>query len=302
MKSIRKKEGFAGQRAIIIPRKILSQQCSNDEIIGGGYITDVGYYPKAQFHYRKRPNGIDQHILIYCIEGSGWVQIAETRLSVSSGEFFVVPAKTPHFYAANKDNEWTIYWIHYKGKVLDKVTNLLLKELNGYKSAVSYSENRIKLFEEIYSNLERGYSIDNLRYANLCLSYFLSSFLFKDKFDIVAPVGTRDVAGIAIDYMQKHINQMLTLNEIALSVNLSVSHLAAIFHKRTGFAPIEYFNHLKIQKASQYLQFTQDRVNEISNKLGIQDSYYFSRLFKKLMGISPIEYRKKFRGDVGTQG
>ena len=65
MKSIRKKEGFAGQRAIIIPRKILSQQCSNDEVIGSGYITDLGYYPKAQFHYRKRLNGIDQHILIY---------------------------------------------------------------------------------------------------------------------------------------------------------------------------------------------------------------------------------------------
>lgn len=301
MKSIRKKEGFAGQRAIIIPRQILSQQCSNDEIISGGYITDVGYYPKAQFHYRKRPNGIDQHILIYCIEGSGWVQIGDNRFSISSGEFFIVPAKTPHSYAANKDNEWTIYWIHYKGKVFDKITSLLIKELNGYKSAVSFSERRIELFEEIYSNLERGYSIDNIRYANLCLSYFLSSFLYKNKFDIIAPVERRDVAGLAIDYMQKHINQTLTLNEIALAVNLSVSHLAAIFHKRTGFAPIEYFNHLKIQKASQYLQFTQDRINEISNKLGIQDSYYFSRLFKKLMGISPIEYRRKFRGDVEIQ-
>ena len=132
----------------------------------------------------------------------------------------------------------------------------------------------------------------------MCSWYYLSSFLFKNKFNIITPVENRDVAGIAIDYMQKHINQILTLQEIALSVNLSVSHFAAIFHKRTGFAPIEYFNHLKIQKASQYLQFTQDRVNEIANKLGIDDSYYFSRLFKKLMGISPIEYRKKFRGDV----
>lgn len=298
MKSIRKKEGFAGQRAIIIPRKILSQQCSNDEVIGSGYITDLGYYPKAQFHYRKRLNGIDQHILIYCIEGSGWVQIGNVKYTISSGEFFIVPVKTAHAYAANKDNEWTIYWIHFKGKIFDKITNLLVKKLNGYKGSISYSPRRIELFEEMYSNLERGYSIENLHYANMCSWYYLSSFLFKNKFGIIAPVENRDVAGIAIDYMQKHINQILTLHEIALSVNLSVSHFAAIFHKRTGFAPIEYFNHLKIQKASQYLQFTQDRVNEIANKLGIEDSYYFSRLFKKLMGISPIEYRKKFRGDT----
>lgn len=293
MKSIRKKEGFAGQRAIVIPRKILSQQCSNDDILRGGYITDLGYYPRAKFHYRKRHQGIDQNILIYCVEGSGSVQIGEEKFLISSGEFFIVPAKTPHYYAANEDHEWTIYWIHFKGKGFDAISNLLVKELHGYKGTIIYSSRRIELFEEIYSNLERGYSIENLYYANMCSWYYLSSFLFNNKFNVIVPVENSDVAGIAIDYMQRHLNQILTLNEIARSVNLSVSHFAAIFHKRTGFAPIEYFNHLKIQKASQYLQFTQDRVKEIANNLGIEDSYYFSRLFKKLMGISPIEYRKR---------
>jgi AraC family transcriptional regulator of arabinose operon len=56
-----------------------------------------------------------------------------------------------------------------------------------------------------------------------------------------------------------------------------------------------YFNHLKIQKACQYLHFTDDRINQIADQLGIGDSYYFSRLFKKLMGISPVEYRKRIR-------
>jgi AraC-like DNA-binding protein len=293
MKSIRKKEGFAGQRAIIIPRKILSQQCSNDEITGGGYITDLGYYPRARFHYRKRQHGIDQNILIYCIEGSGWVQIGDEKYIISSGDFFIVPQKIPHSYAANEDHEWTIYWIHYKGKVFDAISNLIVKELNGYKGSISFSSKRVELFEEIYSNLERGYSIENLYYANMCSWYYLSSFLFKNKFSVTAPVVNKDVSGIAIDFMQNHLNQILTLTEIAQSVNLSVSHFAAIFHKRTGFAPIEYFNHLKIQKATQYLQFTKDRVKEIANNLGIEDSYYFSRLFKKLMGISPNEYRKR---------
>ena len=62
---------------------------------------------------------------------------------------------------------------------------------------------------------------------------------------------------------------------------------------KTGFSPIEYFNHLKVQKACQYLLFTDLRVKEIADKLGIEDPYYFSRMFSKLMGMSPGTYRTK---------
>jgi AraC-like DNA-binding protein len=86
---------------------------------------------------------------------------------------------------------------------------------------------------------------------------------------------------------------LLTLEEIARQVNLSPSHFSFIFKKKTGFSPIEYFNHLKIQKACQYLLFTDLRIKEISSELGIDDQYYFSRLFTKVMGFAPNDYREK---------
>jgi len=86
---------------------------------------------------------------------------------------------------------------------------------------------------------------------------------------------------------------MLTLKEIAEGVNLSGSHFSFIFRKKTGFSPIEYFNHLKVQKASQFLLFTDLRIKEIADKLGIKDPYYFTRMFTKLMGVSPATYRTK---------
>jgi AraC-like DNA-binding protein len=93
--------------------------------------------------------------------------------------------------------------------------------------------------------------------------------------------------------MQQNLSHLLSLEDIAASVNYSTSHYSAIFRKKTGFAPIEYFNHLKIQKACQFLHYTDLRIKEISDKLGIEDPYYFSRMFSKLMGVSPNQYRAR---------
>jgi AraC family transcriptional regulator of arabinose operon len=101
------------------------------------------------------------------------------------------------------------------------------------------------------------------------------------------------VVSKTIAYMQQKINTPVKLEEIAASVNISASHFSAIFKSKTGHSPIEYFNQLKIQKACQYLSFTNMAVKEIAINLGIEDQYYFSRMFTKLMGISPTKYRGK---------
>lgn len=293
MKNIRKKEGFAGQRAIIVPSKIIYLQCINNQLIKDAYITDMGYYPQAKYHYRKRLHGIDQNILIYCDEGAGWVRIDDITISITAGDFFIVPANTQHSYAADENHPWTIYWLHFKGNTGDAMVESIVKELKGYKGTVNINASRTALFEEIYSNLERGYSRDNIIYANMCLWHYIASFHFANMFNYAIRRDANEVTSIAIDFMQKNLGTALTLSEIAQKANLSVSHFAAVFHKKTGFAPIEYFNHLKIQKACQYLQFTDHLIKEISDQLGIEDCYYFSRLFKKLMGISPLQYRKR---------
>ncbi|HWS01200.1 MAG TPA: AraC family transcriptional regulator, partial [Prolixibacteraceae bacterium] len=100
-----------------------------------------------------------------------------------------------------------------------------------------------------------------------------------------------DIITLVISFLQKSIDKSLTLNEIAASVNLSASHFASIFKKSTGFSVIDYFNHMKTQKACQYLQFTDLRIAEIAGKLGVEDPYYFSRMFTKIIGMSPNQYR-----------
>jgi len=295
---VKRREGFEGQKLIVLPKKIITGFLNKDPITKQIHITDIGYYPRAQHHHVERPAGINQHIIIYCTEGSGWIEINKKKVAVSPSQFIAIPANVPHKYGANMQKPWTIYWVHFKGEIAGSVIELILKNSENYKPYLSYSEDRIKIFEDIYFNLERGYSIESLRYVNMIFSYFLTSLIYEDKFNHVGHEQTPNIVDKIIEYMQQNITSLIRLEDLATLASLSASHFSALFKTRTGYSPIEYFNHLKIQKACQYLSFTEMSVKNIALCLGIEDPYYFSRMFTKLMGVSPNTYRKK----TGTDG
>ena len=170
---------------------------------------------------------------------------------------------------------------------------LLQQKNNGHKGFKQYNENTIQLFNEIYSQLERGYSMDHLVYSNMCLLHFLATLLYPNTYTAIGKPGYKDIHDVVIDFLGKHLDRTLTLQEMAASVNLSSAHFSYVFKKKTGFTPIEYFNHLKVQKACQYLLFTNLRIKEIALEVGIEDQFYFSRMFSRIMGSSPNEYREK---------
>jgi AraC family transcriptional regulator, arabinose operon regulatory protein len=294
-KDLRKREGFEGQRLIVLPKKVIADFLVKDLITKQIYITDIGYYPKAQFHYVERPAGTSQYIIIYCIEGYGWVEIDKKKIDVSPSEFIIIPASVQHRYGANAGKPWTIYWIHFKGDLASYIVELILNKSETYKPNLSYDDQRIKLFEDIYGNLEKGYSNDALRYVNMIFFHFLSSLIYQEKFNDADQKNESNIIASTIDFMKKNTHSIIKLNEFASFANLSVSHFSAIFKDKTGYSPIEYFNHLKIQKACQQLSFTDMPIKALAISLGIDDPYYFSRMFTRLMGISPTDYRKKNR-------
>ena len=288
----RKQDGFHGQKAIVIPRKIIEEMCANHPVIGNLYITDIGYYPKARFHYRERPNGAEQHILIYCIEGKGEATINGVSFSLKAGDYFMVPAKVAHQYASNEKKPWTIFWIHFKGSATDTMVDLFIKQMGSYSGTKLDSKKSVDLFDEMYLQLERGYSGEHLLYSNMCLMHYLATFIFPD-YSSGSALPDQDNSNLAIDFLNKNLDRTLSLKEMASKVNLTPSHFSFMFKKKTGFTPIEYFNHLKVQKACQYLLFTELRVKEIAFELGIDDQFYFSRMFTKVMGMPPNDYREK---------
>lgn len=93
-----------------------------------------------------------------------------------------------------------------------------------------------------------------------------------------------------------HYKRKLSLQELSDHLGYSVSRFSMLFKKKTGHSPLSYFNLLKIQQACFMLDSTDIKINQLCYKIGIEDTYYFSRLFHKVMGISPKEYRKAKKG------
>ena len=91
--------------------------------------------------------------------------------------FFIIPIKTAHSYAADENDPWTIFWIHFKGTVSNQIVSSIEKK-TGLKGFILNTEKSIELFNEIYTQLERGYSSDNLMLANMRLWYFFNNISF----------------------------------------------------------------------------------------------------------------------------
>lgn len=291
--SVRKKEGFAGQKSIVLPNLVIDRLSSNP-INGFLYATDIGFYPNASNHYRQRKQGSPENILIYCVAGKGWCKIENKLYTIMPNQFLVVPLGLAHTYSADKEDPWTIYWIHFKGEGGLHLARSLYEKLITGDNMIYISEARNNLFDELYKNLQLGYGKSNTGYASILLWQILGSFLYDERFGASLMQQQSDPIEKAIAYISENIQSRLTLEMISGEANLSVSHFSMLFKNKTGYTPVEYVNHLKIQIACQNLQFTNFRIKEIAELSGIEDPYYFSRVFNSLMGVSPTQYRLRF--------
>ena len=293
---MRIKDGFKGEQSIVLPKAIL-EMIEEDPLASSIYVTDIGYYPKAQHHYRSRQEPIDQYVFIYCVDGKGWFELEGKHYDVKTNQYFILPAGVPHTYAADEMNPWTIYWIHFKGKFASYFIPDVQEPIEIKPSIHSRIYARNELFEEILRILEMGYSHDNLLLACSTFYHYLSTLRFLQQFREAGTMNKQyDIISSAIHFMKENIEKKLSLDEIAKHVGYSTSHFLTLFNKRTGYSPLAYFNQLKIQQACQLLDFTNMKINQIGYKIGIEDTYYFSRLFRKIMGVSPREYKKMRKG------
>lgn len=289
MENLRIKDGFINEKIILCPNSII-RQLEDITIFNNLFITDIGFFPNAKFHYRERINGIDEFILILCTKGKGVIEFNNKKFSLFKNELIIIPNNTPHLYYSDNLDPWDILWVHFKGYYTDyyfknyKFDNTIECTLDDFRFVKI-------LFSEIFEALEGGLTENNLVLSSQILSHILSIITLRNKFDTKATNNKSIYIDQAIVFMKNNINRPLSLDDIANNVGLSRSHISLIFKDETGYSPVDFFTHLKIQKSCTMLKYSDMPIKEISATLGFNDQYYFSRVFKKIIGCSPLQYR-----------
>ena len=282
-----KRDGFNGERMIVLPTEAFSVYAQHP-MIRRLYLTDVGFFPKARHHYRKRVEGADENIFLYCSQGEGTVRIANAEYTLKPHQAICIPRLERHEYFAAPDNPWSILWVHFKG---EDSANYPLRPLQVVAFNTEAATDRMMfLFGLLFRVLDANYTEGNFIYISQVLQLILSETYFREKRSTVSE--QYKLVTRIIRYMADNLEHSVTLDELVGQFRLSKSYLNGLFLQHTSRTPMDFFIHLRIKHACGLLRSTSYQIAEIAKQLGYSDPYYFSRIFKKCIGISPKLYRQ----------
>jgi AraC family transcriptional regulator, arabinose operon regulatory protein len=277
---------------IMLPRPVRSRALSNP-LLRSLLPSHIGFFPDATHHKIRRPEGVDQAIFKYCVEGRGWCEIAGRSFDVGPGELMVVPPRQPHAYGARPEHPWTVHWFHAVGEHLD----LLLGELGvSAEQPVVFLGNSVRLvalFQDLEQVLEEDYSAPKLLYASQLLGHLVGTMIHLRRSGVSEPPGAAARVSQSAAHMVERLDRPLCVSDLASLANLSPSHYSALFRRLTGHSPKSYFTRLRVDRAAALLQSTDASVKTIAAMLGYDDALYFSRTFRAACGISPSGYRRR---------
>lgn len=100
------------------------------------------------------------------------------------------------------------------------------------------------------------------------------------------------IVNSAIEYMNEHYNDNINLTDVADKVGITSGYLSTLFSQNIESGFVDYLNEIRVENACKYLQQYQLKTYEIAFKVGFRDEKYFSKVFKKVKGMAPSEFRK----------
>jgi AraC family transcriptional regulator, arabinose operon regulatory protein len=236
-----------------------------------------------------RPLGREDYQLLYVARGKGtFIHGVEEKVVEEGSVVLYLPGEA-QCYCYTSDTSPIIYWLHFSGL---KVRELL--EENGLsKSHIFYVgiKNELALiFDKIIKELQ----LTQGRYFQLCNLYIkeLITLCSRYMLEASAPAFTQnELLERAIQHFNENFNTIINIKDYAMDSNISCCWFIRSFKNYTGTTPAHYITNIRINKAKNLLHSSSFTIGEIADLIGYQNQLYFSRIFKKNVGLSPLEYR-----------
>jgi AraC-like DNA-binding protein len=250
--------------------------------------------------------------IVLITRGSCIHRYHNTEVTLIPGDVFIVVPHEEHSYAINSDV--TIFNCQFypdalgedwrELKEISGIYDMLMVEplyrteinrqeiLHLQPAEISYIESiLIKMIEE--EKKQVGYHLAQKAYLILLLCVLGRVWEKQFKSSSHEYNKKREMLAEALRYLESNIINELNVSELALKACMSPHYFRKVFKEVTGLAPIEYINKIRINKAVQLLKDGSLTISEVAEMVGINDTNYFSRLFRKNMYCTPTEFRKK---------
>jgi AraC-like DNA-binding protein len=277
-------------RILRLPRSVVKSLEQRHTLLENFFATNLGFFTRVYGHYTERDT-FDEYIVIYCLDGRGWYRAIGQTWHIEKGQVLFVQRDIPHAYGSDGSDPWSIQWAHFRGDLAQSYLELINITPEKPVCTIGVQPSISALFNEAINVMKSGYSLHHLVKISSLIQQVLSQIAFLTAYSL--PLGSIGLhVGNVIEYMLANITRRCTLDEFAAQACLSRSYFSRQFRKKTGYAPVDYFIRLKMQRACELLETTHMTVGEISRGLGYQDQYYFSRIFKKIVGVHPTQYRE----------
>lgn len=248
--------------------------------------------------YSWGPAVRDHFLIHYVISGKGSYECAGKSYFLQAGDLFLVYPNEIVSYCADKDEPWQYCWVGFNGTEVQRMLNLTPFRHDNLVLSLPDQELYRRLID-IYE--ARGNKpTDELNMIGR-LYLFLGKMVELQGANRPESDVTSDYIETALKFIQYNYSHSIDITSIAASIKISRSHLYRVFIKHLRLSPNDYLTQYRINRACALLRNSNLTISNIANSVGYDDPLYFSRVFKKVKGVSPSIYLKNILTEEDEQ-
>lgn len=238
--------------------------------------------------YKTTNNPCRNYIFEYVVKGRGLLYYNNKTYYPQQGDAYILHKGSNNTYYPDKDDPWTKLWFNVDG--LFVVNSLMAYKLMDTVLIEGFGEER--LFREIYEITSSNRPIEDI--MNDVSLKFVE--ILQRAYQIENHAVLKNHANIIKRILDSNIyNKDFTMKDICDQLYLSQAQVINLFKAQYNQTPYRYYIEQRIQIAATMLLNSQLSVQDIAESLHFADAHYFSNMFKKVMGLSPQQYRKQYQ-------